>query len=129
MQTDKYSVFPGTDQSTLLEQATSAAAQVKDKISELSHAAAATFAGGCNSAADKLESAASALHDKADSATGIAHSTANKLTSTATYLREQNLKTMMKDAERVVRKNPGASLLIAAAVGFVMVRAFSKSDS
>jgi ElaB/YqjD/DUF883 family membrane-anchored ribosome-binding protein len=68
------------------------------------------------------------MHDAADSGaekiSNVVHSVAEGVQSTATYLREHDTKQMMSDVEDIVRRNPGQSLLIAAAVGFLVGRAF-----
>ena len=59
---------------------------------------------------------------------GLAHSAADKLTSTADYVRQNDLKDMLTDVEQLVKKNPGPSLVAAAFVGFLVGRAFTTSD-
>ena len=92
-----------------------------DKIDEKR----ATAAGG-------LDSAAEALHEKAERIPGgekaahAAHTAADALASTADYIRENDLKSMMADMQNVVRKNPGPALLAAAALGFLVARTFSR---
>jgi hypothetical protein len=83
-------------------------------------------------AAGGLDSAAEALHEKADRIPGgakaaqAAHTAADALSSTAEYIRENDLKSMMADMQNVVRKNPGPALLAAAALGFLVARTFSR---
>lgn len=82
-------------------------------------------------AASSLESAATTLHQNAASLPGgekvsnLAHTAADKLSSTADYVRRNDVSGMMSDVERVVKNNPGPSLLAAAVVGFLVGRAFS----
>ena len=110
------------------------ATKVKDKVSDLSQTAADKIDDNRGAAAEGLEKAAAALHQKADSLPGgekvsdLAHVTAEKLNTTAEYVREHDVKSMMGDVESLVRKNPGPSLLAAVAVGFLIGRAFSSSD-
>lgn len=79
-----------------------------------------------------IESAASALHQKADSLPGggrvasSAHATAGAMEAAADYLRDHDLQDVVTDVRRVVKKHPGATLLIATAVGFLLARAFSR---
>jgi ElaB/YqjD/DUF883 family membrane-anchored ribosome-binding protein len=81
-------------------------------------------------AADALQSAASTIHAKAEDLPGgetvrsVAHSAAEKLEATAGYMRGHDVQTMISDVEEVVKRNPGPSLLIAAATGFLIGRAF-----
>jgi hypothetical protein len=83
-------------------------------------------------AASGLESAASALHERADSLPGgervasAAHTAASALGSTADYVRENDLKSMMADMQRLVKNNPGPALLTAAALGFLIARTLSR---
>ena len=119
--------LPNDGDPSLGEQASKAASQLKDKVSELGQSAVVKIDGTRDSAAGGLESAASALRGNADKVTGIAHSTADHLTSTADYLRGHDVRAMMTDVEHLVRKNPGASLIAAAVVGFLTARAFTRS--
>ena len=81
-----------------------------------------------------LETAAPTLHEKADSIPGgenvtrLAHSAADKLTSTADYVREHDVNSMMADLEDMVKRNPGPALVVSAVLGFLVARAFSSRD-
>jgi hypothetical protein len=44
----------------------------------------------------------------------------------ADYLRDHDLQDVVTDVRRVVKKHPGATLLIATAAGFLLARAFSR---
>lgn len=105
--------------STAKRKASDAGRQATDKIDEKR-----------GPAADALESAASAIHEKAEDLPGgetvrsVAHSAAEKLESTAGYIREHDVRGMVSDLEEVVKRNPGPSLLIAVAIGFLIGRAF-----
>jgi ElaB/YqjD/DUF883 family membrane-anchored ribosome-binding protein len=83
-------------------------------------------------AASGLESAASALREKADTLPGgekvanAAHSTADAVGVAADYVRENDLKAMMADVQKLVKNNPGVALLTAAALGFLIARTFSR---
>jgi ElaB/YqjD/DUF883 family membrane-anchored ribosome-binding protein len=85
--------------------------------------------------------AASALRDKADAlplrdkadalpgaeaVKGAAHATAHAIDSTAEYIRDNDKKSMWADLMRLVKGNPGVSLLTAAAVGFLIARKLSR---
>src|SRR5437763_1940379 len=84
------------------------------------------------SAACGLESAASAIHEKADSLPGgetvqnMAHGAAEKLTATANYVRTHEPKDVVADIGKIVRRNPGPSMLAACVVGFLCGRMFSR---
>ena len=120
--------------STLGEQLSDTAAQVKDKVSDLGRTAVNTIDQNRDAAAGGLEKAASALHEKAESLPGgekvssLAHGAAEKLNSTAGYVREHNVNRMMADVETLVKNNPGPSILAAAVIGFLAGRAFSSND-
>jgi ElaB/YqjD/DUF883 family membrane-anchored ribosome-binding protein len=119
---------------TVTENVSEAASQVKDKVLELGQTAVDKIEENRRTAASGLESAASALHEKAESlpgggkVAGFAHSAADKISSTAEYVREHDVKSMMADVEELARNNPGPSLLAAAIVGFLVGRAFSSND-
>jgi ElaB/YqjD/DUF883 family membrane-anchored ribosome-binding protein len=108
-----------------------AASQAKDKMAELGRTTADKIDQNRDSAASSLETAAATIHQKADNlpggekVTNLAHTAADKLSSTAEYVRQHDVNGMMADVERVVKNNPGPSLLAAAVVGFLVGRAFS----
>ena len=127
------------------DQTRDAAAKVGDKISESAGRVKDTAAEAARNAqskvdesrgpaAEKLESAATALHQRADNlpggetVSGIAHSAADKMEATAAYVREHSVQDMMGDVETFVRQHPGQSLLAAAAVGFLVGRTFRADD-
>ena len=120
--------------STLGGELSDAATQVKDKVSDLGRRAADTIDENRDAAASGLDKAASALHENAESLPGgekvssLAHATAETLSSTADYVREHDVNRMMADVETLVKNNPGPSLLAAAAIGFLVGRAFSSND-
>jgi hypothetical protein len=106
----------------------------KDKVADLSRTTADKIDGNREAAAGGLAAAASALHEKADmlpggeKVAGIAHSAADKLSGTADYVREHDVDSMMSDLNRLVKANPGPSLVAAAVIGFLVARAFSSRD-
>ena len=111
-----------------------AASQVKDKVGDLGRTAAEKIDKNRDSAASGIQSAAVTLHEKAESlpggekVTSLAHATADKLSSTADYVRENNVNQMMTDVETLVKNNPGRSLLAAGIIGFLVGRAFVSND-
>jgi ElaB/YqjD/DUF883 family membrane-anchored ribosome-binding protein len=112
------------------ERVSDTAATAKEKASEVGARAADQVDARRGPAADALESAAATVHEKAErlpggeTVRGAAHSAAEKLDSTAGYIREHDVRAMTSDLEAIVRRNPGPSLLIAAAIGFLIGRAF-----
>jgi ElaB/YqjD/DUF883 family membrane-anchored ribosome-binding protein len=125
---------PATPPASVTDQASEAASRVKDKVSDFGHTAVDKIDANRETAASGLESAANALHEKAaslpggETVTGLAHSAADKLASTADYVHEHDVKSMMGDVEQLVKNNPGPSLLAAAAIGFLIGRSFSNND-
>lgn len=107
------------------------ASQVKRKVSDLGRTAVDKVDESRDAAASGLQSAASTLHQNAESLPGgakvsnLAHTAADKLNSTAEYVREHDLNGMMADVEKLVKSNPGPSLLVAGVIGFLVGRAFS----
>ena len=77
-------------------------------------------------AADNLESAASAMHSGGARVASAADSAAEALTSSADYVRDHDIRDMIDDLIDVVRNNPGPALLGAVALGFVVGRALSR---
>ena len=81
---------------------------------------------------EAASSAASTLHEKADSLPGghkvasAAHNTADALQSTADYLQDQDWRGMLTDLRRLMKQHPGATLLGAAALGFLLARGMSR---
>ena len=122
------------DEPNLGEKISDTATQVKDKVSDLGCMAADKIDENRDTSAGGLYKAASALHDKADSlpggekVSGLAHATADKLSSTGDYVRDHDVNRMIADVETLVKNNPGRSLLAAAAIGFLVGRAFSSND-
>ena len=78
------------------------------------------------SAAAGLDSVASTLHTKGEQVAGAAHGAADAVAYGAEYLRENDVRTMLSDIVEVIRRNPGPSLLGAAALGFMLGRALSR---
>jgi ElaB/YqjD/DUF883 family membrane-anchored ribosome-binding protein len=105
--------------------------QVKDKAADVGRTATHALDDHRGAAATGLDKAASVLRDNAQSLPGgervstLAHSAADTLSSTAGYVRTHDANRMMTDVEALVKNNPGPSLLAAAAIGFLVGRAFS----
>jgi ElaB/YqjD/DUF883 family membrane-anchored ribosome-binding protein len=103
------------------------AKSLKDKTQELSRNATDKLEETRASAAGALHSTASSLHENAaklPNVPDLAHSAAERLEAVATYLDGHDTKQMMADVESLVRRNPGPSLLVAGALGFILARAF-----
>jgi ElaB/YqjD/DUF883 family membrane-anchored ribosome-binding protein len=105
------------------------ASQAKNTAAEWGRSAATTVDKNLQSAAGALETTATKLRERVP-ATGkvneIATATANKIEHTARYLREHDTSDMVAGVESVVRRNPGASLCAALAVGFLIGTALKR---
>jgi hypothetical protein len=108
------------------------ATDAKENIADLARTAADTIDDKRSSAAAGLSAVASTLHEKAASLPGgdgvqdFTHATADRLSSTAEYVREHDMNRMMADVEALVTRNPGPSLLAAAAFGFLIGHAVTR---
>src|SRR5579872_2461244 len=79
--------------------------------------------------AKALDSTASSIRDTAagaGSVADVANNAADRVESAADYLRENDSRTMIKHVGGLVKKHPAQSLAVAAAVGFLVGRAFSR---
>ena len=82
--------------------------------------------------ASAIDSAASSLRDRTGSmpggekVAGAANTAADAMESVADYVRDQDLRSMLSDAQQIVRQHPGATLLTAAAIGFLLARSLSR---
>lgn len=127
-------IHPLSPTGTTLDTGSSTDQGVKGKVSDIaSHAkntaadwgrnAASAVDRNLQSAAGALQNTASALRDRAP-VTGkvgeIATATADKIETTARYLREHDSREIVSGMESLIRRNPGASLSAALAVGFLI---------
>jgi ElaB/YqjD/DUF883 family membrane-anchored ribosome-binding protein len=109
-----------------------AASRAKDKAAEMGSKAAEAIESKRVAAASNLESASRTLHEKADRLPGgasvsrFAHRTADKVGSTASYLRDHEMKDMLSDVEGWVKSHPAQALVGAAVVGFFAGRAMRR---
>ena len=114
------------------ERAGTRAGDVRESMSDMARTASQTVEDGRKTTAERLASAASAVRDRADQLPGgpkvqqFAHAAAERMNTTADYVRSHDAKRMLSDVTSAVKKNPGPSLVIAAAVGFVLGRAFTR---
>jgi ElaB/YqjD/DUF883 family membrane-anchored ribosome-binding protein len=77
-----------------------------------------------NSAAEGLESASSAMHSGGERVARAAHRAGDALAHGAAYVRRNEITDMLEDVADLVRDNPGPALVCAAALGFMLGRAF-----
>src|SRR4026207_290888 len=91
----------------------------KGKAAEMGQKVADRIDENRGAAAGGLESAASALRERAGTLPGgeegatAAYATANAVGVAADYVRENDLKAMMADVQKLVKNNPGPALLTA----------------
>jgi hypothetical protein len=108
------------------------ASHIRQRASDLGHRVADSVDDKRGAVASGLESAASTLREKAEAMPGTAkvaraaRATAGAVETAADYVREQDVRGMLSDVGRGVKRHPGATLLTAAAVGFLLVRALSR---
>jgi len=102
------------------------AGTLKSKVQDVGARAAQRADQARVGAAAGLESVASSLHEKGERVASAAHSAADAVAYGAEYLRDNDMQTMMGDLMEVIRRNPGPSLLGAAALGFILGRALSR---
>ena len=107
--------------------------EASDSIADMARTATKTVDEGRSMAADRLESAASAVQERVDELPGgqrvkeFASAAADRLSTTADYMRTHDTKRMMTDLETVVKNNPGPALLVAAVFGFVLGRSLARN--
>jgi len=130
---DTHSLAPtdtgaGSDQG-IKNKVSDMASQAKNTAADWGRSAASTVDKNLKSAAGALENTATALRDRVP-ATGkvnqFATKTADKIEHTARYLREHDTNDMVAGVESMVRRNPGASLCAALAVGFLIGTAMKR---
>jgi ElaB/YqjD/DUF883 family membrane-anchored ribosome-binding protein len=102
------------------------ASEVRAKASEVGRKTADKAEQVRAGTASGMDSAADTLHERAERVAGATHSAADALEASADYIREHDLRSMMVDLMEVVKNNPGPALLSAAAVGFLVGRAFTR---
>jgi ElaB/YqjD/DUF883 family membrane-anchored ribosome-binding protein len=84
--------------------------------------------------AGAFDHAADRLHDKADDMTGgrlagITDKTANALDATGRYVRDMGKRDLMQDLTKIAKEHPGKSLVAAMAVGLLVGRSMTRSQS
>jgi ElaB/YqjD/DUF883 family membrane-anchored ribosome-binding protein len=109
----------------------STASQLRDNASEMTKRALGEIDEQRENTASVLESAAAKIHAAADAGAGkissAMHSAAGGVESAAAFLREHDTRRMISGVERLIRRHPARSLLIAAGVGFLAGRALREN--
>lgn len=96
--------------------------RIKERAAEVGRKVVDAVDSGRLGVADRLDGAA----QRAEKVSGAAQTTADKLGSMAEYVRENDTRSMMAQAESLVRAHPGKSLLAVAAIGFLTGRALRR---
>jgi ElaB/YqjD/DUF883 family membrane-anchored ribosome-binding protein len=116
----------------VMDKVTDIAGRMKDQAGNAAEKVSEGFEKGRKTTADTLQKTASALRDKAEDlpggevAAGLVERVADTVESTGAYLREHDMSDMKADIERMVRRNPTQSLVIACVAGFLIGRAFRR---
>lgn len=110
------------------EEVTDKLATAKEKVGDLGRKALDAIDAQRAPAANTLHRTASALHQTGEKVGSAAHATGDKVQATADYLRQTDVKGMMNDVHGLVKRYPGQSLAVAAAVGFLLARVFRNND-
>jgi len=109
-----------------------ASERIGETAKEMSSSAADAIDRTRSSAARGLDAAAGALRDNVDELPGgdrvsrLARGAADRLQDTASYMRRNNVNSMVTDFTTLVRNNPGPALLAAAAAGFILGRTLTR---
>lgn len=118
--------------SSVKEKVSEAATQAREKAAELAKNAASAIDTGMHTAAHKLQDTASSLRSTGTSGssrvTNVANRAADGLESTARYMQDYSTNDLVSGLEQMVRRNPGPSLVAAAAVGFLIGTALRRED-
>jgi ElaB/YqjD/DUF883 family membrane-anchored ribosome-binding protein len=129
---DTYQNEQNTTASRMKQQISGTVDDAKEKAADLGRKAVNRVDAQREPAAGALDRTADALHEQGDrwanTAAGAAHATADKIQNVADYVRSHDAKAMADDAGELVRRYPAQSLVAAAAVGFLVGRAFRSND-
>jgi hypothetical protein len=130
---DRTSASPGLDDGTLEtseaahREAGEADTEGESAAFNLARAASRRAERARVSAAAGLDTAANALHTGAERVAGAAHRAGNVLESGADYVRSHELSDIGDDLVQVLKNYPAATLVGAAALGFILGRALYRS--
>jgi ElaB/YqjD/DUF883 family membrane-anchored ribosome-binding protein len=106
--------------------------QAREKANQFGRKSADAIDRNLDAAAGKLASTADSLRTRAgtggDRVSHMATTAADKLDATARYFRDHHTRDMVSGAESLVRRNPGASICAALAIGFLLGAAMKKDN-
>jgi hypothetical protein len=123
---------PTSPDFTSSERTQDGASQSTSRATEIGRRAAAALDEKRDTVASGLEAAAASLAAQVDSLPGgervarAAQTTADALEEAADYVRDQDVEAMLSDVGQIVKRHPGAAMLTALALGFVLARSFSR---
>ena len=101
---------------------TEKAEEIRAKVADFGRKAIDSVDQSRHPAAAALDSTATTLHSGGDQISDAAHAAARKLQSTADYIRQTDLRGMAEEVKGLVKRYPGQSLAVAAALGFLLAR-------
>jgi hypothetical protein len=108
------------------------ATQAKEKAAEFGRSTVEKVDQSRVATADALQNTAGSLRSGAQSSaeaiSGLANKTADSLELTSRYMREHDFQGMLRDLKEVVQRNPGPSLIAAAAFGVLLGAAFRRTS-
>ena len=119
---DPLAPVANTTESDLKSKVSEATSHVRDTAAEFGRSAAENIDRNLKSAAGALESTASKLRrpEGEGKVASLANTTADKLQSTAQYFRTHDTQDMISGVESWARRNPGAAIGSALALGVVL---------
>ena len=113
--------------------------RVQEKLSDVGSSAREALHDGRLTAAEALDGAAKGMHSRADrlgqaghnaadTVRRVGHDAADRVDSTANWVRSHGASDIITDVEHYVKQNPGKSLMVAAAVGFLVGRKLRSNE-
>jgi ElaB/YqjD/DUF883 family membrane-anchored ribosome-binding protein len=113
---------PASTDAGLKNKVSEATSHLRDTAADFGRSAAANIDRNLRNAAGALESTASKLRRPGSEGkvANLANTTADKLQSTANYFRTHDTHDMLHGVESWARRNPGAAIGSALALGFVL---------
>lgn len=122
------STGPSTGSAATRARISEKAGEIREKVTELGRRAVESVDNSRESAASALETTASTLHTGGERISVATHSAAQKIQASADYIRQADLKSMGQKVTSLVKRYPGRSLAIAAALGFLVARSLRGND-
>ena len=114
----------GTDMDQMA--ASRAGASAVDELSNDVAGAKNRAADMLHGAKDRVERVSESVKDRAER---VSESVKNKVSTATNYVKTAHAEDMWGDVKELARRNPGASMLAFAVIGFAIGRSTSRSDS